>query len=139
MSEPLPGDGLAPQDESTPRHKGRKQWGHGYHSGLATAGGGVVGNWFHSFDAEGELKWQGQIVAREGEMLLVQLYDWMDGEPSRRVLVSPKDIADWHLYRTNREMHIAYYRKEYNRLGWCGRERYRRLLDGKEGLTDAIP
>jgi hypothetical protein len=66
--------------------------------------GSLVGSWFHSFNAEGEVRWQGCVVADLGDYYLVQTYEWFMGDPSFQQLASLSDMADWKFYDTNDEM-----------------------------------
>jgi len=68
----------------------------------------LVGRWFHSFDANGRVHWQGQVVAvLAGEMFLVERYDWLFGTRSTAVLVPLSRMAGWAFYRTRDEMNAA--------------------------------
>lgn len=68
----------------------------------------LVGMWFHSHDDNGSLNWQGQIVGRtKNGMLLVQLYEWGFGYPSEKRAVDQEEITKWSLYSTNAKMREA--------------------------------
>lgn len=69
----------------------------------------IVGKWFHSFD-NGYTKWQGQVIAsvHNDEYYLVQLYDFIMGEPSIQKLVSLQDMLLWQFYDTNEQMKDEY-------------------------------
>ena len=68
--------------------------------------GGLVGQFFHSFHpATGRLEWQGQILARpEPGLYLVELFEWLLGEPSTRHLVRIEDMAGWLFYADREDM-----------------------------------
>lgn len=82
---------------------------------------GLIGRWFHSYvplksgayrpqrGRKGDLQreWQGQFVARDGDLLICQLYSWWDGSPSSETVVHIDRIADWDIFPTNQAMRIA--------------------------------
>lgn len=73
---------------------------------------GLVGKWFHSFydwqsEVEGELNWQGHILSKEEDMYLIQLFSWIDGEPTDQKLISVKEMKDWKFYDSNKDMLLA--------------------------------
>jgi hypothetical protein len=65
--------------------------------------------WFHSFNANGELVWQGYIRYLAAHHCLVQLFDWVSGEPSRKVRVPYEDMSSWKFYKTSEQWREAYY------------------------------
>ena len=87
-----------------------KQWGHGYFKGIEAAKshkGSLRGLWFHSRHDDG-LGWQGQVVRElENGNYLVQLYEWMMGEPSVQKVVSPTQMIAWDFYANDSQMRIA--------------------------------
>lgn len=61
--------------------------------------------WFHSFNEDGSLKWQGQIVQElSNDQYLVQLYSWTMGEPSTKHIISLSDMKSWTFFNSNEEM-----------------------------------
>ena len=70
--------------------------------------GNLVGHFFHSLNAEGQLEWQGVIMSepRRG-WYLVQLFDWFIGETSVRKLVPFKQMENWFFYGTDEEMRYS--------------------------------
>lgn len=67
--------------------------------------GNLVGHWFHSRDAAGQVEWQGVIISQPKRgWFLVQLFEWFVGEPSVRKLVPFEQMANWFFYETNEEM-----------------------------------
>lgn len=76
---------------------------------------GLVGMFLHTFK-DGELHYQGHIISVDGEIALVQLFEWGWGEPT---IIKPmkKDFiysSDCVLYPTNEEM-ISAYTKKYKK------------------------
>lgn len=85
--------------------------------------GTLVGRWFHSYtpkpddglsgdwiktDGRGNVRrWQGQVIGREGDIFLCQLYSWWDGCPTEQVLVEIDDMLLWRFYGTNEDMLCA--------------------------------
>ena len=43
----------------------------------------LVGMCLHTFDEDGTIHYQAHIVGVDGDVCLVQLYEWMMGEPTR--------------------------------------------------------
>jgi hypothetical protein len=72
------------------------------------ASGRLIGKWFHSFDAEGDIKWQGRILGKPDGLYLVQLHEWLMGDPSDQILVAPPDMKGWHFYDSPEAMRAAY-------------------------------
>ena len=54
-------------------------------------GSPLVGMFLHTLEPNGRIGWQGRILAVEGEQVLVQLYSWLDGAPTK---VAPLARAD---------------------------------------------
>ena len=87
----------------------------------AEAPDGLIGRWFHSYRPleEGEdtqylamkggdvREWQGQIIDRDGDLFIAQLYSWWDGFPSNEVIVKAEDMKRWRFFATNEAMQIA--------------------------------
>ena len=71
----------------------------------------LVGKWFHVFD-KNELTWQGQIIAEVNGFYLVQLYDWIMGEPTIQKLADLKNMVYWNFYDTVEDMRENYERIE---------------------------
>lgn len=112
----------------TPRHNIRMNVSAGVRVGSIKApaiesdGRGLVGKWFHSYvvpelgqdlthckiDSDGNvLQWQGEIVGRDGDLLLCQLYSWADGCPTHQKLIEPDDMLLWRIYDSNQDMLCA--------------------------------
>jgi len=67
--------------------------------------GGLVGHFFHSIGPRGKIEWQGEIIGRpEPGLYLVQLFEWLFGEPSTRHLVRIEDMAGWLFYPDSEAM-----------------------------------
>jgi hypothetical protein len=65
----------------------------------------LVGHFFHSFNANGDLCWQGRVVAEVGSgIFLLQFYDWVVGSESDRKLVKLEDMLRWRFYESAEEM-----------------------------------
>jgi len=68
----------------------------------------LEGKFFHTFK-DGELQWQGYIVAEQRDgYYLVQLFEWVLGEPSTQKVVHIGSMADWELYDSADEMNDAF-------------------------------
>jgi hypothetical protein len=77
---------------------------------MATKPRGLIGHYFHSIDKEtGHLEWQGQVIANpEPGWYLLQLFEWLMGEPNVQRLVRIEDMADWLFYENGEEMEHSY-------------------------------
>jgi hypothetical protein len=59
----------------------------------------LVGKFFHTFDAQGNIKWQGAVTAEPTPgYFLVQLYDWLLGSPNRKELIHIAQMVGWRFY-----------------------------------------
>jgi len=88
-----------------------KQWGHGYCKGQDDANKKsktLVGLWFHSLKG-GEVEWQGRIdrAVHDGKYV-VQLFSWISGDPTEKVVVCADDVEGWILYDDSSEMRTAW-------------------------------
>lgn len=64
----------------------------------------LVGKFFHSVDGKGGLRWQGTILSEPSpDMFLVQLFDWVMGQPSIQKLIPINEMNDWIFYSTHDE------------------------------------
>lgn len=52
---------------------------------------------------------QGQVVCKQDDYFIVQLYSWMDGMPTDQRLVHVKDMMSWKFYDTDNEMRYRGY------------------------------
>jgi hypothetical protein len=75
----------------------------------------LIGKFFHSYK-DGETQWQGQVLSRPSAGLyLVQLFEWLMGEPSDQKLISLAEMKEWTFYDTVEEWTGAYEQKYPNR------------------------
>jgi hypothetical protein len=88
----------------------KKQWGHGFHSGVKSAKkDSLVGMWFHTRDENGDICWQGVVDKYlKGGNYVVYLANWLSGSLDLRKTVSFKQMRDWEFYETHEEMNRAY-------------------------------
>lgn len=88
-----------------------KQWGHGYYKGIEAAqanNGTLSGLWFHS-RKDGKIEWQGYVVrALESGNYVVQLFEWLMGEPTVQKVVPFDQMKEWDFYPTDRAMRYAW-------------------------------
>ncbi|MGE4419997.1 MAG: GIY-YIG nuclease family protein [Sulfurimonas sp.] len=69
------------------------------------------GKFFHTFK-NNQVEWQGYIISEPKDgFFLIQLFDWILGEPSNQKLVSINDMLSWNFYDSVEEMNDAYYNK----------------------------
>ena len=66
----------------------------------------LAGHFFHSLTVEDEqLEWQGYVLGRvEPGVYLVQLFEWLMGEPNVRRLVRVERMQNWLFYETADQM-----------------------------------
>jgi hypothetical protein len=64
----------------------------------------LVGKFFHSWK-DGAIHWQGHILGSPAQgVYLVQLFEWLMGEPSSQHLVRLEDMCGWTFYSTCEHM-----------------------------------
>lgn len=71
----------------------------------------LKGKFFHTFDEDGYVKYQGQIVDFIGDdIAVVLLYSWLTGTPTYHKAVWLSDVVDggWALYNTDEAWREAY-------------------------------
>jgi hypothetical protein len=74
-------------------------------SNVSTA---LVGQFFHSIQ-NGKLEWQGNVIGNpEAGWYLVQLFEWLMGEPNVQRLVRFEDMTEWFFYDDAEQMIYSY-------------------------------
>jgi hypothetical protein len=69
----------------------------------------LLGKFFHSFDSEGNVSWQGQIREQvEPGWYLVWLFEWLTGMDYTLCLVRLDEMLEWAFYDDAEEMKYAY-------------------------------
>jgi hypothetical protein len=72
----------------------------------------LEGKFFHTFKNK-QVEWQGYVVSQPQEgYYLVQLFEWLVGEPSCKKLVPIDAMFDWDFYDTAEEMNF-YFEMQY--------------------------
>ena len=72
----------------------------------------LTGKFFHSFTEKGVIRWQGKILDHADPCTyLVQLYEWVVGEPSCQQFVDVEEIAGWAFYDDHDAWVDAYERR----------------------------
>jgi hypothetical protein len=70
---------------------------------------GLVGRWFHTFDEDGRVEKQGTIIDEiSDKVYLVQLFEWILGEPSIQELIPLDEMTGWAFYGSGEDMQFAY-------------------------------
>ena len=70
----------------------------------------LVGKYFHSI-VDGQVEWQGIVTGMLGEhACLVQLFEWMCGEPNVMRIVPVGKMVDWLFYENFEQMDFSYSR-----------------------------
>lgn len=71
----------------------------------------LVGKWFHTFDENGKVEYQGEIcdsIARKPGYYLVELYEWISGGPSCYKVVHIDNMDGWSFYDSADHMNRCY-------------------------------
>ena len=69
----------------------------------------LTGHYFHSVNQQGVIEWQGQVVGHpEPEWYLIQLYEWLCGEPSVQRLMRIDEMQCWLFYESAEDMIYSY-------------------------------
>src|SRR5437879_12788545 len=69
----------------------------------------LIGRFFHSIDAGGKLRWQGEVIGRVSEeYYLVKLFDTAMGEPSVQRIIALSEMSAWLFYSNADEMTNSY-------------------------------
>jgi hypothetical protein len=64
----------------------------------------LIGRFFHSVE-DGRIKWQGLVIGSPVTgWYLVQLFEWLMGEPNVQTLVGVEEMRSWLFYETNQQM-----------------------------------
>ena len=76
----------------------------------------MVGRFFHSIK-DGVVNWQGEVIGRVSDALyLVQLHDYMIGQPSVQRIVSLEEMSSWLFYSDVDELIHSYEHGTASRL-----------------------
>ena len=68
----------------------------------------IIGLFFHSYNSDGEIEWQGQVVGMQAGYLIIEIYDWLVGINITRKVVLLSKAVNWTFYKTSEEMRDAY-------------------------------
>ncbi len=69
----------------------------------------IVGLFFHSYNPDGEIEWQGQVIGTQaGGYLIVTLFDWICGMNLTCKMIPLSLGEQWTFYKTSEEMKSAY-------------------------------
>jgi hypothetical protein len=69
---------------------------------------GLLGMWAHSYDEDGDIDLQFQIVRRSGDAYLVRTYSWVDGRATGCVAMGRHKLLGLKLYESCDDMNDAY-------------------------------
>jgi hypothetical protein len=93
---------------------------------------GMVGLWFHTFDANGDFEQQLEIINRSGDAYVCRIYSWVDGGPRGCTVVSRNKILKLPLYESAQALNRAFEDrreiKEWMRLGQEAVQAHRALM-----------
>jgi len=69
----------------------------------------LEGQFFHSVNEAGEVEWQGYVIGSpQPGWYLVQLFEWLCGEPNVRRLVRLQAMEHWLFYESAEAMCFSY-------------------------------
>ena len=69
----------------------------------------LQGQFFHSVNQDGVVEWQGEIIGNpEPGWYLVQLFEWVCGEPNVRRFVRIDEMRTWLFYESADSMRFSY-------------------------------
>lgn len=69
----------------------------------------LIGKFFHSLDDEGKIEWQGCVLGPSSNgCYLVQLFSWLNGDPSNCCLVPFEEMGGWLFYACQEHMTFSY-------------------------------
>jgi hypothetical protein len=72
----------------------------------------LVGQFFHAFE-NGRIDWQGRVIGNPAPSVYqIQLFEWLMGEPSIRLLVKIDDMLEWEFYGSQELMNDAWETQE---------------------------
>jgi hypothetical protein len=71
----------------------------------------LVGKWFHTFDAQQRICWQGRVLAEmRPELYLVQIFSWFTGGEVDEKMVSLDEMRRWAFYEDKGGLEDGYAR-----------------------------
>ena len=73
-----------------------------------TSSDGLIGMWAHTFDDDGDIEWQFQIIRRSGDVYICKLYSWTNGCPANCVVIPRNKILSLQLYESSEAMNVAF-------------------------------
>jgi hypothetical protein len=82
--------------------------------------------WGHTFDRDGNLDWQFEVIRRSGDVYLVKIYSWTDGNPTHVGAMMRHQLLSLKLYESSEAMNAAM--EKYNRWRRLEREEVERRI-----------
>lgn len=75
----------------------------------SSSNNGLIEMWGHTRTAGGEIEWQFQIIRLvSADLYVCQLFSWLDGSPTKCVMMALNDLMRHDLYASNDMMNEAY-------------------------------
>jgi hypothetical protein len=68
---------------------------------------GLIGMWLHTFDDDGDIDQQLEIIRRSGDVYICKLYSWENGYPSDCVALHRNKILSLPLYESSYRLNLA--------------------------------
>lgn len=70
----------------------------------------MVGKYLHTFNEQGEQRYQARVLREDGNRLFVQMFSAMDGAPTDQRYLSDAEVATARFYDTHHEWIEAFHR-----------------------------
>jgi hypothetical protein len=74
---------------------------------LKSTSDGLIGLWCHTFDDDGDIEWQFQIIRRSHDAYVCRLYSWENGRPADCVVIPRKKILGLRFYESSQGLNVA--------------------------------
>jgi hypothetical protein len=83
---------------------------------------GLIGMWLHTFDDDGDIDLQLEVIRRSGDVYICKVYSWDNGYPTDCVVLHRNKILSLPLYESSYRLNLAL---EKHKQQW--RERQQQL------------
>jgi hypothetical protein len=93
---------------------------------------GLIGLWAHTFNQDGSIDQQFQIIRRSGDMYICKLYSWVNGRPTNCVVINRNKILGLKLYESCESMNVAF-------ENYMEQRRWRRMAEEATMRRDVSP
>ncbi len=77
---------------------------------VASSEDDLVNKWFHTMSEEGKIQYQGKVLENRNGRYLIQLYSFLDGEPTTQRFMTAQEYWNARFYHSNKAMLAEYER-----------------------------